>query len=74
MIINTDRPYMYPLSFNEYTERLDNSFSKPNYQDASKAKQIKVALLWMRDGGEIMKYYNANKQHIFTGTDHGFME
>lgn len=58
---------MYPLSFNEYTERLANSFSKPNYQDASKATQIKVALLWMRDGGAIMKYYNANKQHIFTG-------
>lgn len=59
--LNTDRPDMYPLSFNEYTERLANSFSKPNYQDAPKEKQIKVALLWMRDGGALMKYYNAFK-------------
>ena len=59
--LNTDRPDMYPLSFNEYIERLANSFSKPNYQAASKEKQFKVALLWMRDGGALMKYYNAFK-------------
>lgn len=59
--LNADRPDMYPLSFDEYTERLANSFSKPNYQGSSKEKQIKVALLWMRDGGALMKYYNAFK-------------
>jgi len=59
--LNTDRPDMYPLSFNEYIERLVNSFSKPNYQTASKEKQFKVALLWMGDGGALMKYYNAFK-------------
>ncbi len=59
--LNKERSDMYPLSFDEYTERLHNSFSKPNYLSASKEKQIKVALLWMRNGGALMKYYNAFK-------------
>lgn len=59
--LNLERPDIYPLSFNEYTERLNNSFSKPDYLSAPKEKQIKVAILWMRDGGALMKYYNAFK-------------
>lgn len=72
--LNTDRPDMYPLSFNEYTERLANSFSKPNYQDAPKEKQIKVALLWMRDGGALMKYYNAFKMQDMTLLNNALFE
>ena len=59
--LNIQRPDIYPLSFDEYTERLNNLFSKPNYLSAPKEKQIKVTLLRMRDGGALMKYYNAFK-------------
>ncbi len=59
--LNIERPDLYPLSFDEYTEQLKNSFSKPNYLSAPKEKQIKVAILWMRDGCSLMKYYNAFK-------------
>lgn len=55
--LNAARPDMYPFSFGGCTERLADSFSKPHHQTASKEKQIKVALLWMRDGGALMKYY-----------------
>ena len=59
--LNIDRQDMYPLSFDEYTEQLMNSFSKSNYLSAPMEKQIKVAILWMKDGGSLMKYYNAFK-------------
>ena len=59
--LNAERPDMYPLSFDEYTERLKNSFLNPNYLSAPKEKQVKVALLWMKDGRSLMKYYNAFK-------------
>lgn len=59
--LNIDRPDMYPLTFSEYVDYLKKSFSKPNYLAASKEKQIEVALLWMRDGHSLMKYYNAFK-------------
>ncbi len=60
--LNTERPDMYPLSFNEYTHRLNNSFTESNYLSAPKEKQIRVALLWMKDGCPLMKYYNAFKE------------
>ncbi len=59
--LNAERADMYPLSFDKYVDGLKNSFSKPDYLNASKEKQIKVALLWMRDGRPLMKYYNAFK-------------
>lgn len=59
--LNIERPDMYPLSFDEYTEGLNKSFSNPSYLSAPKERQIKVALLWMGDGRSLMKYYNAFK-------------
>ncbi len=59
--LNVERADMYPLSFDEYVDGLKNAFSKPNYQNASKEKQIKVALFCMRIGCPLMKYYNAFK-------------
>ena len=59
--LNIERPDMYPLSFDEYVAGLKDSFSKTNYLNAPKEKQIKVTLLWMRAGCPLMKYYNVFK-------------
>lgn len=59
--LNIERPDMYPLMFEEYIEGLKRLFYKPIYLEAPKEKQIKVALLRMRDGRSLMKYYNAFK-------------
>ena len=59
--LNAERPDMYPLSFDECIEKLKNLFSKPEYLSCSIEKQIKIAILWMRDGRSLMKYYNAFK-------------
>lgn len=59
--LNAERPDMYPLSFDEFIEGLTNLFSNPNYLSAPKEKQIKVAIMRMRDARALMKYYNAFK-------------
>lgn len=59
--LNMDRPDMYPLTFEEYTDGLVSSFSNPKYMDAPIEKQVKLALLFMNQGRPLMKYYNAFK-------------
>ena len=61
--LNAKKPDIYPLSFDEYVEGLQKSFSNETYLNAPEDKKIKAALLWMSDGSPLMKYYNAFKLH-----------
>lgn len=59
--LNRERPDIYLLSFDEHVVGLKHSFSKNNYLNATKEKQIVVTLLWMKNACPLMKYYNAFK-------------
>lgn len=59
--MNIEQPGKYPLTFDECVNGLKTLFSKENYINAPKEKQIKIALLLMKNSYPLMKYYNAFK-------------
>lgn len=61
--LNEKEPTIYPLSFDEYIEGLNQSFAKDGYINAPEEKKIKFTLLFLRDGKPLMKYYTAFKAH-----------
>lgn len=61
--LNAKKTDIYPLSFDEYVDGLQKSFSIETYLNSPEDKKIKTALLWMRDGRPLMKYYRAFKLH-----------
>lgn len=57
--LNIERPDMYPLSFGEYIDGMKGNSIWENCLNAPREKQIKIILLWMRQGRPLMKYYSA---------------
>lgn len=72
--LNKKEPDIYPLSFDEYIAGLNKSFGKASYLNAPEEKKIKVALLWLRLGRPLMKYYIAFKTHDIELLNHALYE
>lgn len=57
--LHDDRSDIYILSFEEHVSHLMQAFENENFIKAPQNKQIEVAILWLRDGDALMKYYQA---------------